>query len=40
MSITVSQFICTPIPPGNHKFVFYIYNSTPVLQMGSFVPFL
>ena len=38
MSITVSQFICTPIPPGNHKFVFY--NSTPVLQMGSFVPFL
>ena len=37
LSVSISQFIppC-PLPPRNHKFVFYICNS--VLQIGSFVP--
>ena len=31
MSIPISHFILPPLPPGNHKFVFYICNSISVL---------
>ena len=37
MSVPISQFIPS-LPPGNHKFVFYICNSISVLQISSFVP--
>ena len=31
MSVAISQFILLPLPPGNHKFVFYVYDSASVL---------
>ena len=33
------QFLSSPLPPGNRKFVFYICNSVSALQISSFVPF-
>ena len=39
MSIPISQFVHTPSPRGNLKFVLYICNSTSTLQISSTLPF-
>ena len=39
MSIPTTQFIPPPLPPGNYKFVFSIYDFISVFKISLFVPF-